>query len=172
MASQTKQSSTVPAAKGTLAAGSPAPTFSLRNQNGEMVSLKDLAGQWTILYCYPKDDTPGCTKEAQEFTAALDSFRRLGARVLGISPDSPESHQRFIQTYSLSVDLLSDPSHEVLAKYGAWGEKSRNGRKSQGVLRSTVLIDPQGKIACHWPNVTPAGHAAEVRQKLTELAGS
>jgi len=171
MASATNKSKSGVGAKASLAVGSKAPAFALRNQAGDLVSLSDLAGQWVVLYFYPKDDTPGCTKEACEFTTALSGFQNLGARVLGISPDSPESHQKFVKKHSLTVDLLSDPTHEVLVKYGAWGEKSMYGRKYEGVLRSTVLIDPRGKVACHWPNVSPAGHAEEVRAKLAELAG-
>lgn len=152
-----------------LKIGSKAPAFKLQDQDGNEVSLAGLKGNWVVLYFYPKDDTPGCTTEACEFTAAFPQFQSLSARVLGVSPDSPASHQKFIQKHSLQIPLLSDPDHAVLAKYGAWGEKTMYGRKSEGVLRSTVLIDPEGKIAWHWPNVRAAGHAEAVRGKLAEL---
>ena len=109
------------------------------------MSLKDLLGQWTVLYFYPKDDTPGCTTEACEFTTNWDQFQKLSARVIGVSPDSPESHQKFIAKHKLRIELLSDPEHEVLAKYGAWGEKNMYGKIIEGVLRTTVLIDPKGQ---------------------------
>ncbi len=146
-----------------------APAFSLPNQDGKKVSLKDLLGQWTVLYFYPKDDTPGCTTEACEFTTNWDQFQKLSARVIGVSPDSPESHQKFIAKHKLRIELLSDPEHEVLAKYGAWGEKNNYGKIYEGVLRTTVLIDPQGKIAHVWEKVKAAGHAEAVAAKLAEL---
>lgn len=149
--------------------GAKAPAFSLCNQNNKKIALKDLAGRWVGLYFYPKDDTPGCTKEACEFTDQLKDFERLDARVLGVSPDSPASHLKFIEKYDLGIDLLSDPDHKVLERYGAWGEKSMYGKKYEGVLRSTVLIDPKGVVAHRWEKVTPAGHAEAVKQKLAEL---
>jgi peroxiredoxin Q/BCP len=154
-----------------LKIGGKAPAFALPNQDGRKVALEDLAGQWVVLYFYPRDDTPGCTKEACEFTSHLKPFEKLGATVIGVSPDSPESHRKFIAKHSLKLELLSDPDHKVLARYGAWGEKSMYGRTYEGVLRSTVLIDPQGKVAWHWPKVKPAGHARAVSEKLAELAG-
>ena len=157
-------------AKQTLKAGSKAPAFSLTDQDGKKVALKDLAGQWVVLYFYPKDDTPGCTTEACEFTSALEQFDTLGGCVVGVSPDSPDSHRKFIAKYKLKLSLLSDPDHKVLAKYGAWGTKSMYGKTHEGVNRSTVLVDPDGRVAAHWPKVSPAGHAEEVRQKLEELS--
>jgi len=159
-------------AKQAIQVGKKAPAFSLANQAGEKVALQDLGGQWAVLYFYPRDDTPGCTKEACEFTGELKQFEQLGARVVGVSPDSPESHQKFIRKHALKLDLLSDPDHKALARYGAWGEKSMYGKKYEGVLRSTVLLDPAGKVAHHWPKVRPAGHAEEVRKKLAELSGA
>jgi len=156
----------------TIKIGAKAPAFALADQTGSKVSLKDLAGKWAVLYFYPKDDTPGCTKEACEFTSHLKQFEKLDARVIGVSPDPPESHQKFIRKHKLKVDLLSDPDQKALTQYGAWGEKSMYGRKYEGVLRSTVLIDPTGRIAHHWAKVKPAGHAEEVREKLEELTGS
>ena len=158
--------------KHTIQIGGKAPSFALADQNRKKVSLNALSGRWTVLYFYPKDDTPGCTKEACEFTSHLKQFEKLNARVIGVSPDSSESHQRFIGKHKLKLDLLSDPDHKTLARYGAWGEKSMYGRKYEGVLRSTVLIDPAGRIAHHWAKVKPAGHAEEVREKLAELTGS
>ena len=146
-----------------------APAFTLVNQDGEEVALKQLAGKWTVLYFYPRDNTPGCTIEAEEFTAALKKFHKINAEVIGVSPDSPESHQKFIDKKSLKIQLLSDPEHKVLEKYGAWGDKVLYGKKSEGVIRSTVIIDPQGKIAYYWARVQTKGHAEAVLDKLREL---
>ncbi len=156
-------------ADGKITVGEPAPPFSLPDQNGEVVSLADFAGKWVVLYFYPKDDTPGCTTEACQFSEGIEAFSGLDAVVLGVSPDTPASHQKFIAKYDLKVTLLSDPQHEVLRAYGAWGEKKMYGKTVQGVTRSTVLIDPQGRIAHHWPNVKADGHADAVRAKLAEL---
>ena len=152
-----------------ITVGNKAPALSLADQDGNQVALKDLAGQWVVLYFYPKDDTPGCTKEACQFTSGLKGFEKLNATVLGVSPDGAESHRRFIAKYKLKVTLLSDPQHKVMARYGAWGMKTNYGRQYEGVIRSTVLIDPQGKVAYHWPNVKADGHAAKVHEKLQEL---
>jgi peroxiredoxin Q/BCP len=149
--------------------GNQAPAFTLPDQNGEEITLSDLNGQWVVLYFYPKDDTPGCTKEACEFTEGLEAFEGMNAKVLGCSPDSPDKHQKFIDKYGLKLTLLSDPDKTVMTRYGAFGEKKSYGKTVQGVIRSTVLIDPQGKVAHHWPNVKAAGHADKVRQKLEEL---
>jgi len=134
------------------------------------VRLSDLKGEWVVLYFYPRDDTPGCTTQACDFTASIKKFEKLEARVLGCSPDTPEKHRKFIAKHKLKVELLSDPEHKVLEKYGAWGEKTLYGKKSMGVIRSTVLIDPDGKVAEHWPKVRAKGHADAVREKLAELA--
>lgn len=155
--------------KTAIAIGAPAPDFSLLNQREEPVSLAALRGQWVVLYFYPKDDTPGCTVQACDFTAGLAGFAELDAVVLGCSPDDAASHRRFIDKHALRLDLLSDPEHELLARYGAWGEKTMYGRTSFGVIRSTVVIDPQGRVAHHWPKVKAEGHAAAVREKLVEL---
>lgn len=153
-----------------LKIGNKAPAFTLENQDGERVSLKDLAGQWAVLYFYPKDNTPGCTTEACDFTAGIRQFEKLDARVIGVSPDSPASHQSFIAKQKLKVMLLSDPQKAVLRKYGAFGKKMMYGKEVEGVIRSTVLIDPQGRIAHVWPKVKVAGHVEAVREKLSELA--
>lgn len=146
-----------------------APAFSLPNQDGKTVRLADHAGQWIVLYFYPRDDTPGCTTEACEFTEQVEAFGKVGAVVLGVSPDTPEKHRRFVDKHGLGIDLLSDPDHKVLAAYGAWGKKNMYGKVSEGVIRSTVIIDPDGRVAHHWPKVKATGHAEQVRQKLAEL---
>jgi peroxiredoxin Q/BCP len=152
--------------------GTKAPAFTLANQDDKKVSLKDLQGQWVVLYFYPKDDTPGCTTEACEFTASLAQFANLSAKVVGVSPDPPESHRKFIAKHKLKIELLSDPERKVLEKYGAWGEKNMYGKKTMGVIRSTVLIDPEGRVAHHWPKVKAQGHAQAVNEKLTKLQAS
>jgi peroxiredoxin Q/BCP len=152
-----------------LRVGSKAPRFELPDQDGRPVALCDLVGRWVVLYFYPHDDTPGCTVEACDFTAGLAAFERLEAVVLGCSPDSPGSHREFIAKHKLKLTLLSDPEHKVLQAYGAWGEKTLYGKTSEGVIRSTVIIDPAGRIAHHFPKVTAQGHADEVRVKLAEL---
>jgi peroxiredoxin Q/BCP len=154
----------------TIDVGKKAPAFTLQDENGTKVSLASLAGQWVVLYFYPKDDTPGCTVEACEFTSGLPKFDKLDATVFGCSRDTPESHRKFIAKYKLKIKLLSDPEHEVMEKYGAWGEKNNYGKKTMGVIRSTVLIDPAGKVAYHWATVKAAGHAEQVRAKLADLA--
>ncbi len=150
--------------------GKKAPAFTLEDETGAKVKLSDLAGQWVVLYFYPKDDTPGCTVEACEFTSGLRGFEKLSAAVYGCSRDTPESHRKFIAKHKLKVKLLSDPDHAVMEKYGAWGEKNSYGKTTMGVIRSTVLIDPKGAVAYHWPTVKAAGHAEKVQDKLAELA--
>jgi len=152
-----------------LKIGNKAPAFTLGDQDGKKVKLGDLTGSWVVLYFYPRDDTPGCTTEACEFTAANAALAKLGAKVFGCSPDAPAAHQKFIAKYDLKLTLLSDPEKAVMPKYDAWGEKTMYGKKSEGVIRSTVLIDPDGKVAHHWPKVQAKGHAAEVLAKLQEL---
>ncbi len=152
-----------------LTVGKKPPAFTLLNQDDEKVRLSDFAGSWVVLYFYPRDDTPGCTKEACEFSAGITAFRGLTAAVLGCSPDDPSRHRAFIKKYKLKITLLSDPTHAVMEKYSAWGEKTLYGRTSIGVKRSTVLINPAGKVAHHWRAVKAAGHADKVAQKLSEL---
>ena len=149
--------------------GKKAPAFTLENEKGEKVRLADLAGKWVVLYFYPKDDTPGCTIEAQDFTSDFKTFTKLGATVIGCSPDSVESHQKFINTYKLQISLLSDPSRKMMSRYDAWGEKNMYGKISQGVIRSTVLIDPEGKVVKHWRRVKAKGHAQAVQKVLEDL---
>ena len=153
-----------------LEIGKRAPVFTLPDHNGDRVRLTELKGQWVVLYFYPRDDTPGCTTEAREFSAETSAFARLDAIVLGCSPDPAEKHCGFIARHNLKLRLLSDPEHKAMRKYGAWGEKRLYGRVTEGVIRSTTLIDPTGKVACHWPSVRAAGHAAKVLAKLRALS--
>jgi len=152
-----------------LEVGSAAPAFSLPDQDDETAKLSDYKVQWLVLYFYPNDDTPGCTTEACDFTNGLKDFEKLEAAVVGCSPNTTESHRKFIAKYKLKVRLLSDPEHKDMTAYNAWGEKVLYGKKSVGVIRSTVIIDPKGKIAHHWATVKAAGHADAVRDKLKEL---
>jgi len=154
-----------------IEAGSPAPPFTLPDQDGNPVTLSDLVGKWVVLYFYPADDTPGCTIEACEFTDSIKDFERMDAIVYGCSPDSPASHREFIAKYALEVGLLADEDHSVMEAYGAWGEKTLYGRKVIGVTRSTVIIGPDGLIAHRWKRANAKGHAAHVHQRLTALQG-
>ena len=147
----------------------PAPTYTLSNQNDQPVNLAGLRGQWVVLYFYPKDDTPGCACQANEFTQLLTEFRKHNAAIYGVSADSPESHRQFIEKYSLKIDLLSDPDHKVMEAYGAWVQAHLGSEGYGRVIRSTVVIDPQGVIRHHWPEVIPEGHAERVREKLIQL---
>lgn len=157
------------AATGEIEVGNKAPEFTLKNQDEKDVSLKDFQGKWVVLYFYPKDDTPGCTTEACDFRDNFHQLETMNATVLGVSADSPESHRKFIQKYDLNLTLLSDPERSVMEKYGAYGIKKSGGKETKGVIRSTVLIDPKGNMAHHWPSVTPSGHAEQVRQTLEKL---
>lgn len=149
--------------------GQLAPAFSASSQKGVPLTLGDFAGQWLILYFYPKDSTPGCTTEATDFTRLVEDFTALGGVILGVSPDSEKSHCKFIEKQSLAFDLLSDPDHQVAEAYGAWGLKKFMGKEYMGILRSTFLIDPQGLLAFSWPKVKIKGHAEAVLAKLKEL---
>jgi len=153
------------------APGDPAPDFCLPDQDGKQVCLKDLRGRWVILYFYPRDNTPGCTLEAMEFTAALKEFEVLGATVLGMSPDTPESHRKFMADRGLLHTLLSDRAHGIMAGYGVWNEKSLLAGTFLGVERATFLIRPDGTIAAAWRKVKPRGHAAAVKAELERLQG-
>jgi len=142
--------------------GTKAPDFALEDADGKLWSLADFAGRKLVLYFYPRDDTPGCTKEACGFRDQYAAFADKGMAVVGVSPDSPASHARFRGKYSLPFVLLSDPEKKVLNAYGAFGEKTMYGRKVMGVIRSTFLIDETGKIVKVYPKVTPAGHAEQI----------
>ncbi len=143
--------------------GKPAPAFTLKDAEGNSVSLSSLAGKSVIVYFYPKDDTPGCTKEACGFRDGWSDLKKLGAVVLGVSADSGESHKKFAAKYKLPFTLLSDPDRSVMEKYGAWGEKVMYGKTVTGVIRSTVWIGPDGKVKKHWARVREAAtHPDEV----------
>jgi len=152
-----------------LEAGGKAPDFSLPDQDGKSVALKDFKGAPVVVYFYPADDTPGCTKEACQFNENLSAFSRASATVVGISPDGAEKHTKFRTKYGLTFPLLSDPSHGVMEAYGAWGEKTMYGKKTTGTIRSTFLIDAKGTIARAWYNVRADGHAAKVLEELGAL---
>ena len=145
-----------------LAEGDRAPTFTLVDQNGQKVALKDFAGQRVVLYFYPADDTPGCTKEACQFNDEFAAFKKLDVTVIGVSPDTAEKHQAFRAKYGLKFALLSDPEKSVMTKYGAYGEKMMYGKKVTGVIRSTFVIGPTGKVERALYNVRADGHAAKV----------
>jgi thioredoxin-dependent peroxiredoxin len=154
-----------------LEPGDPAPPFTLTDSTGRTVSLADFAGRNVVLYFYPKDDTPGCTKEACGFRDAWDELRELGTVVLGVSADDAASHTRFATKYRLPFTLLSDPDRTVMRAYGAYGEKTMYGRKVVGVIRSTVWIGPNGKIRRRWARVANAEeHPAKVLAALRETA--
>ncbi len=153
-----------------LKVGRKAPAFKLPSSTGDDVSLADYAGKVVVLYFYPKDSTPGCTIEAQEFQAALPRFKRLGAAVLGVSKDSIASHCKFADKFDLAFPLLSDPEANVIEAYGAWGEKNMYGKKIQGILRTTVVIDGSGVVAHVFPGVKVKGHVEAVLEAVREAA--
>ncbi len=147
--------------------GKAAPPFTLEDAEGRKVSLADFRGKDVIVYFYPRDNTPGCTKEACGFRDAWRQIQRRGAVVIGISPDGPVSHRKFAEKYRLPFVLLSDPDHTVMEKYGAYGEKTTYGKKTKGVIRSTVWIGPDGKVRKHWPRVANAAeHPVQVLAAL------
>ena len=152
-----------------LEVGQKAPEFCLKNQDEVEICLKDLKGKWIVLYFYPKDNTPGCTTEACDFTNELEEFEKLDAIILGVSPDSCKSHKKFIEKKNLKITLLCDENKEVLKMYGAWGLKKMCGREYEGVIRSTFIINPEGKVAFYWSNVRVKGHVNKVKEKLIEL---
>lgn len=151
--------------------GTEAPDFALKDENGQTVRLSDLRGAPVVLYFYPKDDTPGCTKEACGFRDDYSAYEEAAVRILGVSPDSPESHKKFKQKYGLPFALLADEEHTVLEAYGAWGEKKNYGRTYQGVLRTTFVIGKDGKVIKVFKNVKPAGHSEEVLGALEGANG-
>jgi peroxiredoxin Q/BCP len=145
-----------------LALGDKAPDFKTTDQDGNPVSLKDFAGKKVVLYFYPKDDTPGCTKEACAFRDGFADYRKRGIEVLGVSADDEESHQKFTKKFSLPFRLLADTERKIVKDYGAFGEKSLYGRLFKGIYRITYLIDEKGKIAAVWPKVKPNEHARQI----------
>lgn len=146
-----------------------APEFSLPDQNGQPRTLADFLGQWVVLYFYPKDDTPGCTKEACSFRDGFARFKRAGIVVLGVSADSVRKHAKFVEKYELPFLLLADESKVVVEQYGVWAKKKFMGREYMGILRTTFLIDPAGKIAKIYENVKPEEHAEEVLAEVLRL---
>jgi peroxiredoxin Q/BCP len=152
--------------------GDAAPGFCLPRAGNQDVCLKSYLGKWLVLYFYPRDNTSGCTREAVDFTAALPKLLETGAEVVGISRDSPESHDKFAEKHNLQVVLLSDQDHKVTEAYGAWGLKKMYGKEGFGVVRSTFLIDPRGRIAQIWRKVKVEGHAEIVMKTLQEQQGN
>lgn len=148
--------------------GAKAPTFTLPDQLGHEHSLSDYQGQWVVLYFYPKDDTPGCTKEACSFRDNLPKFNQMDAAVFGVSADPVKAHAKFVDKYSLTFTLLSDVDKTVVRAYGAWGKKKFLGREYMGTRRISFLIDPKGKIAKVYENVKPETHAKEVLEDLRQ----
>jgi peroxiredoxin Q/BCP len=152
-----------------LKVGDKAPAFSLKNTEGKTVKLSDYKGKKVVLYFYPKDDTPGCTKEACGFRDDFAQLKKRGVEVIGVSGDDQNSHQKFTEKYSLPFTLLSDPDHEMMEKYGAWGEKNMYGKKSMGVLRITYIIDEEGKIAHMFKKVKTDTHSQDVLKVIDAM---
>ncbi len=152
-----------------LQPGDKAPDFSMPTNDGKTTSLKDYAGRKLVLYFYPKDDTPGCTKEACSFRDNLPHFEKIDAAILGVSKDTIEKHGKFIKKFSLNFPLASDEDGSVCDAYGTWGEKSLYGRKYMGIDRATFLIGPDGKIANIWRKVKVDGHTEEVMAAIKDL---
>lgn len=148
--------------------GKAPPAFTLKDTDGNKVALKDFKGQNVIVYFYPKDDTPGCTKQACGFRDLWKKIQKTDTVVLGVSPDDEQSHRKFIDKYKLPFTLLSDPNKKVMEKYGAWGEKNMYGKITVGVIRSTVWVGPNGKVVRHWRRVPKAAdHPAKVLEAIT-----
>ncbi len=152
-----------------LEVGTQVPDFCLPNQDEEEICFRDIKGRWIVLYFYPKDNTPGCTTEACDFTAALPDFTGLDAIVLGVSPDSPEKHRKFIEKKELGITLLADEDKELCNLFGIWQLKKFMGKEYMGVVRSTFIIDPDGKVAATWTKVRVKEHVDAVKAKLQEL---
>jgi len=152
-----------------LAIGDDAVEFCLPNQDEEEVCLRDIKGSWIVLYFYPKDNTPGCTTEACAFTEAMPEFTDMGAMILGVSPDSPKKHRSFIEKKDLKITLLADEEKELAQAMGVWQLKKFMGREYMGIVRSTFIIDPDGKIAAVWNKVRVKGHVDAVREELSRL---
>ena len=145
-----------------------APDFCLKNQNKENVCLKDFKGKWKVVYFYPKDNSPGCTLEARNFSQNSKEFEKQNAVIFGVSPDSIDSHKKFEDNHNLTINLLSDPEHKILKEYDVWKTKKMYGREFMGVVRSTFLINPEGKIAYIWPKVKVEGHIDDVMRIIKE----
>lgn len=155
-----------------ISIGSPAPDFRKPDQNETLISLSDFSGKWIVLYFYPKDNTPGCTLEAIDFTALKNEFDKENAEVIGVSADSVASHQKFCEKKALTIRLISDEDHSLLEMYGVWQKKKLYGREFMGIVRSTCLISPDRMIAEIWSPVKVENHALEVLNKLRTLKGN
>ena len=155
-----------------LAIGQPAPTFTLPRDGGDAVSLADLRGRHVVLFFYPKDDTSGCTLEAQEFTTLAPEFEAAGAAVFGVSIGNVKGKDKFVRKAGLGVPLLADEAGEVVNAYGVWQEKSMYGRTYMGIVRTTVLIDPEGNVAQVWPVKNVDGHARQVLDYVRDVRGA
>jgi peroxiredoxin Q/BCP len=155
-----------------IEAGMPLPPFSLSDEEGRTVTKADLAGVWCVLYAYPKDATPGCTTEACDFRDAWPRVEAMGARVYGLSRDPQASHRKFIDKQALPFHLLSDPDRGLLKALGAYGRKVMYGKETEGIIRSTFLVDPEGVVRHVWPKVSVSGHVQTVLDRLADLRGS
>ena len=154
-----------------LEIGDAIPDFCLPNQDEEEICFRDIKGCWIVLYFYPKDNTPGCTTEACDFTEALPDFTGMKAMILGVSPDSPKKHRNFIEKKELKITLLADEEKELCKSFGMWQLKKFMGREYMGVVRSTFIISPEGTLAYKWEKVRVKNHVQEVKEKLAELQG-
>ena len=152
-----------------LEIGDAIPDFCLPNQDEEEICFRDIKGRWIVLYFYPKDNTPGCTTEACDFTAALPDFTGMKAMILGVSPDSPKKHRNFIEKKDLKITLLADEEKELCKSFGMWQLKKFMGREYMGVVRSTFIISPEGTLEYKWEKVRVKNHVQEVKEKLAEL---
>ena len=152
-----------------IAIGKKAPEFCLPNQDDVEICSRDLFGKWVVLYFYPRDNTPGCTTEACEFTEAAPDFSNLDAIILGVSADSTKKHRNFIEKKDLGITLLSDESTEMMQEYGVWQLKKNYGKEYMGIVRTTLIIDPDGVVQALWEKVRVKGHVEAVKEKLEEL---
>jgi len=155
-----------------LEIGNVVENFCLPNQDEEEICFRDIKGRWIVLYFYPKDNTPGCTTEACDFTDNLENFDELSSIILGVSPDSPKKHRNFINKKNLKITLLADEDKELAKQFGIWRPKKLFGREYLGVVRSTFIINPNGVVAYKWEKVRVKGHVEEVKEKLKELQNS
>lgn len=153
-----------------LEIGQLAPSFSARDRHEQSFTLEDFSKSWLVLYFYPKDNTPGCTTEAKEFSEYLPEFEALGAKIVGMSPDSEKTHGRFIDKHDLKITLLCDRDHKIAESYGVWGLKKFMGKEYMGIIRSTFLISPDQNIAHIWKKVRVKGHVYNVLEKIKELS--
>ena len=151
--------------------GDEVPDFCLPNQDDEEICFRDIKGKWIVLYFYPKDNTPGCSTQACDFTEAMPEFDKLDVLILGVSPDSPQKHRNFIEKKKLKITLLADEEKELCNTFGVWQLKKFMGKEYMGVVRSTFIIDPSGEIVAKWEKVRVKNHSEDVKEKLVELKG-